>query len=174
VVAADEAPALQEPRVEGLERLGERGLGILGRLRLGLVVGVGRADLTRVLGEAQRRIRRAREQRIERPGQVVHRAVDHRPLARIGRVEAVEPVAVAEVAHDRAALPQRAARQSLLLEQRRQVRRVLGQELRRGRLAPHVGLVEVQPGGAHEDAHRQVVHRRRQDAERVCGHEVLL
>ena len=80
------------------------------------------ADLARVLREAERRVRRPREQRIERADQVEHRVVDHRPLARIGRVELVEAVLVAQVRHDRAALPERAARQAGLLEHRRQVR----------------------------------------------------
>ena len=96
-LAADERAALEEVLVEGLERLGERGLGVLLGLRLRLVVGVRRGDLARVLREAERRVGGAREQRIERADQVEVRAVDHRPLARVGRVELVEPVAVAEV-----------------------------------------------------------------------------
>src|SRR4029450_9171173 len=107
------------------ERPGERGLGLLRSLRLRRIVGVGCRDLARVLREAERRARPTREEWIERADQVEHRAVDHRPLARIRRIEAVEAMLVAEVLHDRAALPQGALRQSRLLEKRREVGRVL-------------------------------------------------
>src|SRR5918999_801142 len=56
---------------------------------------------------------------------VEHRVVHHGPLARVGRIEPVEAVLVAQVGHDRAALPERLARQVGVLERRRQVRRVL-------------------------------------------------
>ena len=42
---------VEEERVVDLERLGERGLGVLLRLRLHRVVGVGGRDLARVLRE---------------------------------------------------------------------------------------------------------------------------
>ena len=74
------------------------------------VVDVRRRRFAGVLGEAQRRVRRTREERVEGADQVEHRAVDHRPLGRLCRIEAVEAVLVAEVLHDRAALPERAAR----------------------------------------------------------------
>ena len=51
-VAADERPSVEEERAEGLERVGERGLGVLLRLRLHGVVGLGGADLACVLRKA--------------------------------------------------------------------------------------------------------------------------
>ena len=80
-VAADEPRPSRKKRAEGLERLRERGLGVLLRLRLHLVVGVGGRDLARVLREAERRVGGARDERVQGADQVEHRAVDHRPLA---------------------------------------------------------------------------------------------
>jgi hypothetical protein len=88
-------------------------------------VRVRRAHLARVLRELQRGIGRAGDVRVQGPDHVEHRAVHHRPRRGIGRIEAFEPVLVAEVLHDRAALPQRSLRQSLLLEQRCQVSWIL-------------------------------------------------
>ena len=42
------------------------------------------------------------------------------------------------------------------------------------RLPPDVHLLEVEPGGAHEDAHGQVVDARLEDVQRVRGHVILL
>jgi hypothetical protein len=106
VLAADERPPVEEMHTERLERHCERGLGLLSRLLLHRVVCIRRRHLTRVLAEAEPRIRRPSEQRIDRADEVEHRAVDHRPLARIARIELVEAVLVAEVLHDRAALPE--------------------------------------------------------------------
>ena len=61
LVAADELLVAQEKLAVDLERLGERGLGVLLRLRLHLVVGVGRPHLSGVLRKAERLIGRARE-----------------------------------------------------------------------------------------------------------------
>ncbi len=119
-------------------------------------------------GKPERRVRGARQDRVQRPDQVEHRAVDHRPARRVARVELLQPVLVAEVGHDRAALPHGGARQSLLLQHRRQAGRVLVEVVGLAGLAPDVLLLEVEAGGAHEDAHRQVVHARLQHA-RACG-----
>src|SRR5207253_8522878 len=102
--------------------------------------------------------------------QVEHRAVDHGALAWIGGIEPVEAVLVAEVLHDRAALPERAFRQPVLLEQRRQIGWVLGEELVRALLAPDVDLLEVETGSADEDARAEIVDARPEDAECVRGH----
>src|SRR5918992_480794 len=148
-VAADELPPLQEVLVVDVQRVGKRGLGVLLCPRLHVVVGGGRSrDLARVLREAQRRVRRAREQRVEGADQVEHRVVDHRPLARVARIELVEAVLVAEVGHDRAALAERPPRKPLLLEHRRQVGGILLQVLRARRLPPDIVLLEVEPGGS--------------------------
>src|SRR5437773_5505027 len=45
--------------------------------------------------------------------------------------------------------------------------------LRSRRLPPHVLLFEVEPRGAHEDPHCQVVDARLQDVDRVLGHLLL-
>ena len=169
VRAADEVAAVEE-ELERVERLGERRLGVALGLRLELVARLRGRHLAGVLREAEGRVRRPRDQRIEGADQVEVRVVDHRPLARIGRVELVEAVLVAEVRADRAALAHRAARKTFLLEHRRQVRRVLGEELGLGRLAPDVHLLEVEPGGAHEDPSREVVHARGEDVQGVGGH----
>src|SRR5262249_37309351 len=137
-----------------------------------LVVGVRRANLARVLREPKCRIRGARDQRIERADQVEHRAVDHRPRCGIRRIELRQTVLVAEVLHDSAALPQRAALLTALLVEPRQVRRVLGEEFGRSLLPPHVDLVELEPRGPYEDPRAQVVDARPEDAERVGGHVV--
>jgi len=79
-------------------------------------------------------------------------------------------VPVAEVLHDRAALPEGAVREALRLDQRRQVGRVLGEELGRALLAPDVDLFELEPGGADEDPDREVIDARLENAQRVCGH----
>src|SRR4029077_17530336 len=97
----------------------------------------------------------------------------HRALARCLRIELGEAVLVAEVLHDRAALPERSLRQALLLEHRREVRRVLLEELRRRRLPPDIELFEVEPGGPDEDPSRQVVDARLEHVQRDGGHVVL-
>ena len=145
-------------------------IGVALRLLLQLVAGLRGGDLAGVLGEAERRVGRPRDQRIERPDQVEVRVVDQRPLARIGRVELVEPVLVGQVGADRAALPHRAARQVRVLEHRREMRGVLGEELRLGRLAPDVLLLEVESGSPHEDPGGEVVHARGEDVQGVRRH----
>ncbi len=170
LLTAHEALPGEEERVERLERRRERSFRIGARLLLELVRHLGRRDLAGVLAEAERRIRRAGEQRVERADQVEHRAVDHRTLPGIGRVEAVEAVLVAEVLHDRAALPERALREPFLLEKRRQVGGVLGEEARRRLLAPDVDLLVVETRRPHEDADGQIVHARLEDAQRIRGH----
>src|SRR5215211_3746706 len=80
-VAAYERPAVQEEEPVGLERLGDRGLGVLLRLRLDGLVRLRGGDLPRVLREAERGIGGTRDQRVERADQIEHRAVDHRALA---------------------------------------------------------------------------------------------
>ena len=104
MVAADELPPLHE-EAERLEGLRERRLGVQPGLRLDLVARGGRGRFTGVLREAEHRVGRPRHQRIEGADQVEHRAVRHRALARVGGVEAVQPVLVAQELHDRAALP---------------------------------------------------------------------
>src|SRR3712207_7126569 len=52
--------------------------------------------LAGVLAEAERRIGRARQDRIEGADQVEHRVVDHRSLARLGRVEPGQAVLVGD------------------------------------------------------------------------------
>ena len=70
--------------------------------------------------------------------------------------------------------PSAALRQSLLLEHRREVRRVLLQVLGARRLAPDVQLLEVEPGGPHEDPGGHVVDARLEDVQRVRGHVIAL
>src|SRR5215208_3525729 len=134
-LAADEPVAVEEEGAVDVERVGDRRLCAPLRLRLHLVTCLRRRDLARVLREAERRVRGARDERIERADQVEHRVVDHRALARLGRIEAVQTVPVAEVRHDRAGLAERAARQSLLFEHRREMGGVLRQVLGGRRLA---------------------------------------
>ena len=53
--------SVQEQRAVDVERFGDRGLGVLLRPGLDLVIGARRADLARVLGEPERLVRGARE-----------------------------------------------------------------------------------------------------------------
>ena len=173
MVATHELPALEEEPAKCLQRIGEGRLRVLGRLRLHVVIRLGRSDLTRVLRELQRRIRRAREQRIERPDQIEHRVIDHRALARIGGIELRQAVLVAEVRHDRAALSERALRQPFLLQHRGQMCRVFREELGARRPSPDVLFFEVEARGAHEHAHAHVVDARLEDVQLVCSHVLL-
>ena len=66
------------------------------------------------------------------------------------------------------------AREPRLLDHRRQVRRVLGQELGRAGLAPDIDLFEVEPRRPDEDPNGQVVDARLEDVERDRGHVRLL
>src|SRR5262249_1375703 len=97
----------------------------------------------------------------------------HRPLGRVTGIELVEPVLVAQVLHDRAALPERASRQPLFLEQRSQVGRALLQELGGAFLPPHVQLLAVEFSGSHADSDPQVVDARLEDAQRDGRHVAL-
>src|SRR5205807_8850972 len=58
----DERLVVQEERAVHVERLGERGLGVFLRLRLHVVVGLGRTDFARVLREAEHGIGRTRDE----------------------------------------------------------------------------------------------------------------
>ena len=81
------------PRTRSVDvkRLGERVLGVLACLLLELVAHVRGRDLASVLAEARPRVRRPRDERVERAHEVEHRAVDHRALTRIGRADVKVP-----------------------------------------------------------------------------------
>src|SRR5205814_9603410 len=72
-----------------------------------------------------------------------------------------------------AALPQRAVRQAVVLQARRQVGGVLGEEFGRALVAPHVDLLDLEAGSPHEYARTQVVDAWPEDAESVCSHSIL-
>ena len=128
-------------------------------------VGVAGADLARILREVQRPVGRAHDVGIERADDIEHRAVDHRPLFRIGRIELVEMMLVREILHDRAALPHHSFRQAGRFHHRRQMGRVLGQKVVGASLAIDVVLGEIELGRAYEHARGHVVDARLDDME---------
>ena len=158
--------------MEGVERLAERLDRRLLRLVLGRRVRVAGADVAGVVREAERAVSRSRQIGIERADDVEHRAVHHRALFRLGRIELVEMVDVAEILHDCAALQHHALRQVRRFDHRRQMRGILADELGRARLAVDVVFGELELGGAHEHARRHVVHARLDDMQLDRGHGV--
>ena len=162
LVAADEASVGAEELAVRLEDPRDRFLCGLSRAFLVLVRSLRRRDLARVAGEAQTRIRRARDERVEHAHRVEVRAVGHRAATEVGRVEVVAPLAAREVHHHGAALAEDALRELVRLDRRRQPGRVLRQVLVSLRLAPDVLLLEREPGGPHEDADGHVVHAGRE------------
>ena len=86
----------------------------------------------------------------------------------------MQSMLVAEVLHDRAALPDRPARKTGFLEERREVGGVFREKLRGALPPPHVFFFELEIGGADEDAHAKVVDARLENAQVVVGHRALL
>src|ERR1700722_4633490 len=173
VIAANEGLALEKELVERGERLADRaGRGLL-RLLLLRWRRVAGADFARILREVQRAIGRTHDIGIERAHDIEHRAVDHRALFRLGRIELVKGMLVAEILHDRAALPHHPLRQTGRFHHRRQMRRVLGEKVVGTRFAVNVVLGEVELRRAHEHPRGHVVDARLDDMKLDCRHGVF-
>jgi hypothetical protein len=140
------------------------------------VVGVEIAcpDLSRILREAEGRVGRPRDIGIERAGQKEHGAVDHGTPFRVFRIKLIEPVLIAEILHDGAALPDDTLRQALGLDHRRQMGRVLGRVFVRARLSPRIILGEIELGRTQENADGHVVDAGLQHVELDGRHAFLL